>query len=426
MAAPLNKKTECIYDLFGRLPHKLHVGTPPKESLHKFAVLFSEATQKLVEDEIEADDCMGGSFQYGWPVGQTEFRESLAAFLSREYKSPVNPDNLVQTNGCTMALIFMLDQLFPQRTTVYVEKMTYFRTMAIFRAWHYDYKPVRIETDGIDVEDLEKVWSRDLKDADPSDENYSAVLYLVPQYHNPFGTVLSAEKSKRVVQLARKFNVLVISEDVYNLHYFDGQVHQRLFLYDDPKDANYGKGHVVSSGSFSKIFIPSIRLGWVEANATVRRRCFETSPITCSGGSMNCFTGAVISKILKSEAAHDHVELNRIDAKKKMQITIDVLEKELPSSCQIYHQPTGGYFIYVLLPREIDSTKTCMIMKDEYGIAVNDGKLAWTADVDDPDYYIANGIRISIPYLDAKHLELAISEFCRCLTKLSIENEVST
>ncbi|KAI6187479.1 Aminotran-1-2 domain-containing protein [Aphelenchoides besseyi] len=398
MAAPLNKKTECIYDLFGRLPHKLHVGTPPKEMLHKFAILFAEATQKQVEKEIESDDCLGGVLQYGFPVGNTEFRDSLAAFLSREYNSPVNRDNLVQTNGCTMALIFMLDQLFPKRTTIYVEKMTYFRTMAIFRAWHYDYKPIRIEKDGIDVEDLENVWSRDLKDANPSDENYSAVLYLMPQYHNPFGIVLSAEKSKRVVQLARKFNVLVICEDVYNFHYFDDIIHKRLFLFDDPQDPDYGKGHVVSSGTFSKIFMPSIRLGWVEANATVRR-----------------------------QAAHAHVELNRVDAKKKMQIAIDVLEKELPPSCRIFHRPKGGYFIYVLLPLEIDSTKACLILKEGYGIAVNDGKQAWTGNNnDDPDYYIANGIRICIPYLNAQHLEIAISEFCRCLTKLSTENGVST
>jgi hypothetical protein len=90
MANPVNKQSDTIYDMFGkRAIHPLHVGTPPKHLLHRFAKLMAESTMKAVENEISRDDCLGGILQYGWPVGESNFRECLAAFLTKEYGSPV-------------------------------------------------------------------------------------------------------------------------------------------------------------------------------------------------------------------------------------------------------------------------------------------------------------------------------------------------
>lgn len=69
MAAPVNKKTDVIYDLLGPRPqYALHVGTPPKRLLHRFAELMATATKSAVEREIESDDCLAGILQYGYPV----------------------------------------------------------------------------------------------------------------------------------------------------------------------------------------------------------------------------------------------------------------------------------------------------------------------------------------------------------------------
>jgi hypothetical protein len=93
MDAPAsNKQTEVIFDILpgGRVPHRLNVGTPSKELLHRFGRLMADATRERVEREIGADDCLGGLFQYGFPVGKSAFLDALAAFLSREYAAPVN------------------------------------------------------------------------------------------------------------------------------------------------------------------------------------------------------------------------------------------------------------------------------------------------------------------------------------------------
>ncbi|KAI6219849.1 Aminotran-1-2 domain-containing protein [Aphelenchoides fujianensis] len=430
MDAPaINKQTEVIFDILpgGRVRHRLNVGTPSKELLHRFGRLMADATRARVEREIGADDCLGGVFQYGFPVGEAAFLDALAAFLTREYAAPVNRDDLVQTNGATFALVFMLEQLFPQRAPVYVEKITYFRSLAILRGWGYETRPIRTEEDGIDVRDLERVWSRELRDADPTAAHYAAVLYITPQFHNPLGTVLSERKAREVLRLARRFNVLVISDDVYNLHSFDGTLHRRLFALDRPTDADYGKGHVVSNGSFSKIFMPALRLGWVEAGPTVRRLCFERSPITCSGGSMNTFAGGVVAEILGGPLAHEHVRRTREDAKKKMAVALETLDKHLPPACAVAHRPTGGYFVYVTLPPALDSTAVCATMRTDHGIWVNDDKLAWTGGAagEDPDFALANGIRLCTPYVSEEHLRAALIAFCGVLSAICEERGLS-
>jgi hypothetical protein len=90
MIAPINKQTDTAFDLFGFRPkYSLHVATPPKRLLHRVGKIIADATTKAVEREIQQDDCMGGLFQYGWPVGESNFIDYLADFLSKEYKSPV-------------------------------------------------------------------------------------------------------------------------------------------------------------------------------------------------------------------------------------------------------------------------------------------------------------------------------------------------
>jgi hypothetical protein len=90
MAVPVNKQTDTIYDILGaRLKYPLHVGTPSKELLHRVAFLLADATKARVKRETETSDCLGGFLQYGFPVGETQFLDALAAFLSKEYGSPV-------------------------------------------------------------------------------------------------------------------------------------------------------------------------------------------------------------------------------------------------------------------------------------------------------------------------------------------------
>jgi DNA-binding transcriptional MocR family regulator len=123
------------------------------------------------------------------------------------------------------------------------------------------------------LDNLEKQLSTDLKtvEEDRTAGRYSAACYLVPVYQNPIGTILSEgmfipltlisiylDKCRRIIFLARKYNLLLFCDDVYNFHYYDEKPRKRLFAYDDISDKDYGNGCVISNCTFSKILAPAL------------------------------------------------------------------------------------------------------------------------------------------------------------------------
>lgn len=212
------------------------------------------------------------------------------------------------------------------------------------------------QIDGLDLNNLEKQFERDLKNVEVDRQAgcYSAACYLVPTYQNPNGTVLSEEKCKRIIQLARKFNVLLFCDDVYNFFHYENEPKKRLFAYDNVNDKDYGQGTVISNCTFSKILAPALRLGWIEMPVGIRgkysvslRDCnqrflekyWAKSPIMWSGGSMNTYVGGLVAELLKNGQAKEHIEIISKEQKEKMAVTVEILRTSLPKSCKLISEP---------------------------------------------------------------------------------------
>lgn len=99
---------------------------------------------------------------------------------------------------------------------------------------------------GVNVDKLEAaIKAEHPKRSDPGKDKFWAMLYTIPTFHNPTGSVLSPEKSAKVVELARKYDLVVVCDDVYNLlHYGKDSVSpKRLFAFDEPSHKDYKAGH---------------------------------------------------------------------------------------------------------------------------------------------------------------------------------------
>lgn len=117
---------------------------------------------------------------------------------------------------------------------------------------------------GLDVDYFQRFLETHLSSDDSnSSEYYTAVLYCVPTHANPTSSTLSPNKRRRLVELAKKYNVLLICDDVYDLLTFDELAPKRVVAYD--LEADDGKPVVVSNCSYSKILAPGSRAGWIEA-----------------------------------------------------------------------------------------------------------------------------------------------------------------
>lgn len=142
--------------------------------------------------------------------------------------------------------------------------------------------PVPVDEDGLNVDAFDRMLHanarhRPLPRAD--DGRFHSLLFLVPTYSNPTGTCLSTERRIRLVEIAKKNNVLIVCDDMYQLLSFPKSPAppNRIFSYDN------GAGVVISNCSFSKLLSPGLRLGWMEAAPALLAR-FQTSGIHFSGG----------------------------------------------------------------------------------------------------------------------------------------------
>ena len=158
---------------------------------------------------------------------------------------------------------------------------------------------------------------------------------------------LLAEINKTLIKLARKYEILIACDDVYNLLAFDDESPKRLFEYDSFDDEDY-KGNVISNGTFSKILSPGCRVGWMECGPRIVE-AFRNSGVLKSGGAVNNYTTGIISSIIELGLAEKQLKKCQKTYKTQFDALSEALDLYLPTSCK-YEKPNGGYFIWIQLP----------------------------------------------------------------------------
>lgn len=241
-----------------------------------------------------------GRGQYGPPEGDSAVRQALAALLTRlngPSSSPfsaVDPRSIILTGGASPTLVWVLLAFTrPKGATrrIFMPSATFHLTFPTLRDVGYtlpadarlsgqvaDVEGIIEDSEGVDVDILERrLLQLDAEEyrakspmTVPAPAKYKIfryALYLVPTFSNPTGIVLSASRRERLVQLAVKHDMLIICDDVYEyLSYFKGGNNMRP-LRLAAVDIAVGKGeNVISIGSFSKIFAPGMRFGWLESH----------------------------------------------------------------------------------------------------------------------------------------------------------------
>jgi len=282
----------------------------------------------------------------------------------------------------------------------------------VFNELMFDLVPVKFDTSGIDPFDLEqKLVDNEKKNANKYSIPHQltgGVLYCIPHFHNPTGVMISADRCKKVVQLARKHKLLVICDDVYNLLHFntDNCAPKRLFAYDAKSDAEY-VGNVVSNCSFSKYLSPGLRVGWLEMPMWIRQRFWMESPIIDSGGALNQYTCGLVASALQHGHVDKHLTHLRQQLKENCEAVVNVLNTNLPPECE-FIVPKGGYFIWVKLPSHINTVELEKITAEKHGIKFQVG----------PSFSVNHStnatscFRICISYYEAKLLADSVKQIC--------------
>jgi 2-aminoadipate transaminase len=266
---------------------------------------------------------------YGPVGGYAPLREWIAE------RHGVEPARVLVLNGSLQGLA-LLAELLGDDGPVLVEAPTYDRPLKLIEMKGGAVRTIPLGADGIDVDALE----REL-DSGPK----PAFLYTIPTFQNPSGHTLGVAERKRLVDLARERNLLVVEDDPYGLVRFDGEPLPSLF------DLAGGE-NVVFSSSFSKTVSPGIRVGYMvmplELAQRVEARAIQTYLTPANLGQ------ATIHEFLRRGLFEENVQRVSGILRERRDALVGALERELTGTAT-WNRPDGGYFLWLDLPDGTDA-----------------------------------------------------------------------
>eukprot|EP00117_Sycon_ciliatum_P019323 scpid40214/ scgid17552/ Uncharacterized HTH-type transcriptional regulator YdfD len=400
VSAPTDGSATLFQDLGAEVDGpNLRVGSPGPSELAKCADMLRQAAAwKMSQEDVDS------LFHYGPQKGDPGFRRALATFLSSRYGDEVLADELIPTAGATQGLAMLTSFYFSTGDVVFVEDLTFFIALEFFRKeLNLKVISIRSDSEGIIPSELKRrvdEYSSELRT--PGDERpFRAMLYCIPTYHNPTGRCLSPERRSELVRVARECELLVACDDVYNLLPIspsDDQpvkMSQRLLAYDDIAPGDKTSGNVVSNGTFSKIFGPGVRLGWLEGPDRILEP-LRTSHFIRGGGAVQHVVAGLAEGLIVLGLLGRHVDHCQSVFQTRARVLDAALRKHLPAGCS-WVFPEGGFFIWLRLPENVDGGEL------ETSV-LQDNVLIFSGRNFSPDGKFNNYVRLCFTYSEEEQL----------------------
>lgn len=239
------------------------------------------------------------AFQYSATEGIEPLREQLALAMGRE-NMDVDPSNILVTNGSQQGLDLLGRVLLDKGDVVLAGNPSYLGALQAFNVYGCTYAGIDSDEDGMKPEHLEETLAR-LK----AEGRKPKFLYTVPTFQNPSGTVIPEARRRKILEIAKAYDLLIVEDDPYGRLRFDGDAVPTFLSMDK------GEGNVLYFGTFSKVLVPGFRLAWTTGPKGI------ISKMTIAKQSIDLCTNAFTQYI-----AADLLETNLID--KHLPVIIDL------------------------------------------------------------------------------------------------------
>jgi DNA-binding transcriptional MocR family regulator len=269
------------------------------------------------------------------PAGLNALRRRLADYYVT-HGVPTESGHMLITNGAQQALSLIASLLISPGDAVVTEEATYGGALDIFRSAGARLYSVRSDQDGVDVTDLQEVVAR----------VRPALIYLVPTYNNPTGTVLTERRRQGVVDIARRYHVPVVDDMVLSHLPLDGRpTPPPLAYYAETGPIDRRTDLVITVDSLAKIFWGGLRIGWLRASPGLVNRLARTRTITDLGSSP--VLQLVATRLL--DQLDEVVDARTVERRAQLETTVTLLDRLLPD--WQYTIPRGGQVLWIRLPR---------------------------------------------------------------------------
>ena len=276
----------------------------------------------------------GAALQYGATEGFNPLREQLSRFMVQKGAADVAPEQLIVTTGSQQGLDLLGKTLIGEGDKVIVEGPTFLATIQCFKLYGADLVSAPVDGQGVQVDRLEALMA----------EHKPKFVYLIPTFGNPSGGLLSLERRKRVLELAVKYNTLIVEDDPYGDLYF-GEAPPPSLLALTPQVPG-SRELLVHCGSLSKVLSPGLRVGWMVAPAELLAKATMCKQF--SDAHTSTFAQATAAEYLLAGGMPATLAKVRSVYARRAQTMCDALRRELGDAVQ-FVQPQGGLFVWARL-----------------------------------------------------------------------------
>ncbi|KAL7475116.1 hypothetical protein ACHAW6_001042 [Cyclotella cf. meneghiniana] len=396
------KQSEVRYDLYRGHPNDQALPTAEMQSL----------MASLLHDDQR--DSLMSSLGYGANAGNDALLKALRSFLERRSSNDDTGEVTVGgadrseffiTNGVSHGIELLCSTCTTPGDEVWMERPTYFLAPKIFTSHGLVIKPLPMMSDrpiaeGKDIKDAVGRIDLDRLIRMVESEGISPpkMIYVIPSYHNPTGRSMTVEERAKLAAFAIRNDVLVVADEVYHLLDWDQNqliVERGALSVSGDLDAttlsslrpvsmthfnnmrsaskNMGQpaqGCCISVSSFTKIFAPGVRLGWIQAPSHIIQRLTSYGYINSQGG-VAPFMGRLMAHAIETGLLDEYLNKLNSNYSERYDLICSVLEKEPRIKILTEHSPVerrGGYFLWVQFPNEVDSDEFASYSLKEFGV----------------------------------------------------------
>ena len=279
------------------------------------------------------------ALQYSVTDGIPELRAWVATRMRVRHGVDVQPDDIVITGGSQQGLDLFARVFLDPGDVVALENPSYLGAIQAFDAYEPSYLPIDADEDGIVPEALEEAF----RTADPLPK----FLYVVPNYENPTGNTLAAERRPRIVEICARFGVPILEDDPYGELSFDGPAPRPLI------DCA-ARGSVTYLGTGSKIVAPGLRIAWMVIPDRELREMVVTAKQGADLHSSSYAQYVFHAYVEDADRLDAHIARIRSEYRVRRDAMIAALGREMPAHVR-WNVPAGGMFLWVTVGNGIDT-----------------------------------------------------------------------
>ncbi|MGE7022049.1 PLP-dependent aminotransferase family protein [Solibacillus cecembensis] len=352
---------------------------------------------KNVMPYVEFQHCMNQAinqykeelFTYSDQQGLYPLRVQLVKYL-QTLQVFTQPERLVVVSGSQQALNLLVSMPFPNgKNNILIEQPSYFGIIESVNLHQVTTFGIELTMDGIDFDRLEYIFrNNDIK-----------FFYVIPRFHNPLGHSYTNSEKKKIVELAEKYDVYIVEDD------FLGDLDTNAK--SDPLFSFDPSGRVIYIKSFSKIFLPGLRIATVILPSLMINN-FLRYKFTSDFNSSTLSQGA-LEIYLKSGMFNSHLKKIKEVYQTKMHILQEACALLLPANTH-FSKPTSGFYLSISLPENVTAKQVVHMLKEQH-VYVDDASRMFL-----PEYKKENLLRLSISQVNESQIKLGVERLAHCIS----------